>query len=120
MAPTVRWELPVGCDFSGFFVETVTLLPELLRRTEGTMQYKVGECSDETLDALPAEERTALLRAQANAVHGKPLLWRTHVALIQHGAPAAPLARERHRVCDTPRRAARCAAPSRVGARAHT
>ncbi len=45
----VQWKLPVGCDFSGFFVEILTLIEPLTRVFD--FRLDIGSCSDSMLKA---------------------------------------------------------------------
>ncbi len=48
----VLWKLPVGCDFSGFFVEILTLIQPLVRTFD--FRLDIGSCSDTMLKVPPA------------------------------------------------------------------
>ncbi len=43
----VLWKLPVGCDFSGFFVEVLTVIQPLIRIFN--FRLDIGACSDTML-----------------------------------------------------------------------
>jgi hypothetical protein len=57
----VLWQLPVGCDFSGFFVEVLTLIEPLVRIFD--FRLDIGSCSDTMLKVLtPPHNRNAVSR----------------------------------------------------------
>ena len=60
-----EWRLPVGCDFSGFFIEMLGCLAELIN--QATVALNTGACSEAMLASLaPGEERAV---RWATAVH---------------------------------------------------
>jgi hypothetical protein len=78
-----EWRLPVGCDYSGFFVEMLGSLAELIRRT-GSVALNVGACSDAMLASLGPEEERAVRKA--TAVHASSGS-RVPDVLLQHSDP---------------------------------
>lgn len=48
----VQWKLPVGCDFSGFFVEVLTLIEPLTKVFD--FRLDIGSCSDSMLKVARA------------------------------------------------------------------
>ncbi len=110
----VLWQLPVGCDFSGFFVEILTLIQPLVRVFD--FRLDIGSCSDTMLKVtlpllttaalslvypnpvlfpqplppqqlLQPNERTALLAT--TSVHSQRHKRQQPDVLIQHGDPSA-------------------------------
>ena len=62
----VEWILPVGCDFSGFFVELLGYIVELNSRFDLAIRG-LGVCTDSFLETLGPDEATALRAAQVRA-----------------------------------------------------
>jgi hypothetical protein len=59
-----EWRLPVGCDYSGFFLEMLGCLAELIRRTSA-VALNTGACSEAMLWSLAPGEERAVRRATA-------------------------------------------------------
>ena len=59
----VQWHLPIGCDYSGFFVEGLTFAVGLSSLLPN-FSLKVGACSDQMLDQATPLERAVLLKVR--------------------------------------------------------
>ena len=66
---SLLWRLPVGCDFSGFFVELLGYLGALDARFR--LAVDVGECTEEMFAKLPAAEGALLRRLQSERAAAK-------------------------------------------------
>ena len=88
LAPLV-WGAPIGCDFSGFFVEILAYLVGLNSLFPGKQELFVnlGVCSESFLQKLEAKESSVLKRAQNNFLLHPPK-W-TDTVLIQHKLPGS-------------------------------
>ena len=58
-----EWRLPVGCDFSGFFIEMLGSLAELMN--QANVALNTGACSEAMLASLAPGEERAVRRATA-------------------------------------------------------
>jgi hypothetical protein len=76
------WQ-PVGCDFSGFFVELLGYLVPLSRRSSVRFAVDLGACSDETLQQLLPDEAVAL-RLASSRFRELPHM---HDILVEHSEP---------------------------------
>eukprot|EP00040_Diaphanoeca_grandis_P014888 m.75636 g.75636 ORF g.75636 m.75636 type:complete len:489 (-) comp24809_c0_seq2:64-1530(-) len=64
-AIAIVWRLPVGCDFSGFFVEVLSVLPALAQKLPAnSLFFDMGECGSKMFNALPHDEATFLKTIQ--------------------------------------------------------
>ena len=59
----VQWHLPIGCDYSGFFVEGLTFAVGLSPLLPN-FSLEVGACSDRMLDQATPLERAVLLKVR--------------------------------------------------------
>ena len=76
------WQ-PVGCDFSGFFVELLGYLVPLSRRSSVRLAVDLGACSDETMEQLLPDEAAAL-RLASSRFRELPYM---HDILVEHSEP---------------------------------
>eukprot|EP00038_Savillea_parva_P005019 m.146052 g.146052 ORF g.146052 m.146052 type:complete len:563 (-) comp11640_c0_seq2:106-1794(-) len=89
---SVVWRLPIGCDFSGFFVEVLGLLPGLVNLLP-RFYLDIGHCEAAILNALEPRDRHLLTQLQHRSIDivsrlatsGQPYV------LIQHKVPGSPL-----------------------------
>ena len=82
--PEVEWRVPVGCDFSGFFVEVaLSFVPFLAERLPVWLLHE--GCPDAWLDGkLTAAEAAAYRRLQRTDAQRSPARTRASIA-IEHG-----------------------------------
>jgi len=94
----VDWKLPVGCDWSGFFVEMLGYIPELERRVRKLI-LSSGKCGQGMLGQLTQEESKVVSRSQANSVEvtdaGK-------LVVIHHSEPCTWISGDRYPVESRP------------------
>ena len=85
------WAAPIGCDYSGFFVEILSYLvglePFFTKEGPGLF-LSMGQCSSSLLLSLDKEERAVLERVQRSFVKYPPR-WKDAV-VIQHKLPGSP------------------------------
>ena len=83
----VEWRLPVGCDFSGFFVEVVCgYIPFLLERGINVKLLHLG-CSDEFIESkLNDREAVSYREAQMTDRQRAPAATKLSIA-IEHAEP---------------------------------
>ena len=65
--PLIVWRVPVGCDYSGFFVEVLNFLIGLQSfagRNNDVISLDMGKCSEEFLRTLEPEEADLIRRLQ--------------------------------------------------------
>ena len=90
VAADVVWRLPVGCDFSGFFVELLGYVVPLTAHPQLRFAVDLGQCSAETLRQLAPREARALQEAQGRfdssaaahvlVDHAEPCAWKQYTA----------------------------------------
>ena len=96
-AHPVEWRIPIGCDFSGFFVEVALGFIPVLRPHIAELYLLQTRCSDDFLSLLPAAEAEAYLGSQV-ADHDRSVA-QTHVSIaIEHGNPCLMRSFERRPV----------------------
>ena len=96
-SPSIVWRVPVGCDYSGFFVEVLNFLIGLqhlsYRNNDALfLALDMGKCSEAFLDTLePGEaELIRLLQKNYEARYGiRNPDWKNTV-LIHHKLPGTP------------------------------
>lgn len=87
----IHWVLPVGCDFSGFFVEMLGFIVSLSGKVDNIL-VEVGDCSPSTLSHLSNEESAILKRAkeawdEVNARGGASAEELARTVFVQHSEP---------------------------------
>ena len=81
----VEWRVPVGCGFSGFFVEVVLgFIPPLAH--SGKFVLLCGECDESFLSSLTPAEAAAYRASWADEAARSPTRTRRSV-VIEHGDP---------------------------------
>jgi glycosyltransferase involved in cell wall biosynthesis len=60
----VVWHAPVGCDFSGFFMESLTFAVGLSSLLQN-FHFDVGQCTSHMLSQLSSVERDVLVQSQS-------------------------------------------------------
>eukprot|EP00240_Pyramimonas_obovata_P015252 CAMPEP_0118948510 /NCGR_PEP_ID=MMETSP1169-20130426/47967_1 /TAXON_ID=36882 /ORGANISM="Pyramimonas obovata, Strain CCMP722" /LENGTH=276 /DNA_ID=CAMNT_0006894961 /DNA_START=117 /DNA_END=944 /DNA_ORIENTATION=+ len=78
----LEWKTPVGCDFSGFFVEVLGYIVALDKRTPA-FHLDIGQCSEDMLTKVGPEEREVLRRLQSKHRHEAV----EQTVLVQHMWP---------------------------------
>ena len=97
--PFLVWRVPIGCDYSGFFVEVLNFLIGLDNITNNDksniLHLDIGGCSNEFLETLEKREAILIKRLQKNYIerYENPTLqnpdW-TNTILIHHKLPQTP------------------------------
>mmetsp|Transcript_9859 Transcript_9859/g.32744 ORF Transcript_9859/g.32744 Transcript_9859/m.32744 type:complete len:399 (+) Transcript_9859:108-1304(+) len=82
----VEWRIPIGCDFSGFFVEVALGFIPVLRPRVSSLYLLQTRCPDSFLAQLPADEAHAYLSAQV-ADHDRTASETAGSIVIEHGNP---------------------------------
>jgi len=94
----VDWNLPVGCDWSGFFVEMLGYISELEGRVRKLILTS-GKCGQGMLGQLTQEESKVVSRSQANSFEvtdaGK-------LVVIHHSEPCTWISADRYPVESRP------------------
>lgn len=87
----VVWRAAVGCDFSGFFIEVLGLLPALVSHIP-SFYLDIGECRPGMLEALDKNEREVLqkLQGRSHNIIDRLVLNNTPYMLVQHKLPQSP------------------------------
>ena len=70
---TVVWHAPIGCDFSGFFMEALTFAVGLSKLFEN-FQFNVGTCSNEMKKQLTSLEQEVLMFGHQNKITSPSIL----------------------------------------------
>ena len=83
-ATTVHWSVPIGCDWSGFFVEFLGYLTALATTGPTLRASHQMECKDEILGSMQPDERQLLERAQLDP---RDIQVQVQHAQVQHTAP---------------------------------
>eukprot|EP00944_MAST-04C_sp_MAST-4C-sp1_P007443 g7443.t1 len=94
-SPLIVWRVPVGCDYSGFFVEVLNFLIGLQSfagRKNDVISLDMGKCSEEFLRTLEPEEADLIRRLQENyeARYGMQNPDWKNTILIHHKLPGTP------------------------------
>eukprot|EP00041_Stephanoeca_diplocostata_P009941 m.157102 g.157102 ORF g.157102 m.157102 type:complete len:492 (-) comp17962_c0_seq1:226-1701(-) len=92
-ATAVVWRLPVGCDYSGFFVEVLGLLDAMDSILHPNFYFDLGaKCSSAMLETLTEEERFVLTSLQNRSAHILDRLeyYGRKFVIIQHKQPNSP------------------------------
>lgn len=85
-ARPVEWRIPIGCDFSGFFVEVALGYIPVLQPRISELFLLQTRCSDSFLAQLSANESAAYLRVQV-ADHDRSSAETARSIAIEHGNP---------------------------------
>lgn len=89
----VVWRLPVGCDYSGFFVEVLGLLDAMDSLLYPNFYFDLGaKCSDKMLETLTVDERVVLtyLQNKSTRILDRLEYFDRKFVLIQHKQPNSP------------------------------
>lgn len=85
-ARPVEWRIPIGCDFSGFFVEVALGYIPILKPRIAELYLLQTRCSEEFLSLLKPDEADAYLSAQV-ADHDRTVAETAASIVIEHGNP---------------------------------
>eukprot|EP00959_Pyramimonas_sp_CCMP1952_P417471 8746419-Pyramimonas_sp.AAC.2 len=81
----LEWKTPVGCDFSGFFVEVLGYIVALEARAPA-FRLDVGRCTEAMLEKVGLKEREVLRRLQSKK-HEVESVALEQTVLVQHMWP---------------------------------
>ena len=85
-ARPLEWRIPIGCDFSGFFVEVALGFIPVLRPRIAELYLLQTRCSSEFLALLKSSESEAYLSAQV-ADHDRTPAETAASIVVEHGNP---------------------------------
>ena len=85
-ARPIEWRIPIGCDFSGFFVEVALGFIPALRPVIAELYLLQTRCPDSFLGLLPSEEAEAYLGSQV-ADADRSVAETAASIVIEHGNP---------------------------------
>lgn len=89
--PPIVWRVPIGCDFSGFFVEVLGYILGLENYlSEGKLYVDIGKCSEGMLQMLSPGEARVLRLVQGRFIADRPA-WKDCI-VIHHKLPNSPFA----------------------------
>eukprot|EP00966_Prymnesium_polylepis_P019209 442756-Prymnesium_polylepis.1 len=85
-ARPVEWRIPIGCDFSGFFVEVALGFIPVLRPRLAELYLLQTRCPDAFLALLPRAEADVYLGSQV-ADHDRTPAQSAASIVVEHGNP---------------------------------
>lgn len=99
--PFIVWRVPIGCDYSGFFVEVLNFLmglDDIIKSEDELLHLDIGICSPKFLNTLAPREAKLIRKYQSNYIKrytanqkSPPAMidW-TNTILIHHKLPNTP------------------------------
>lgn len=96
---SVVWRAAIGCDFSGFFVEVLGLLPALIAHIP-RFYLDIGQCTPAMLASLePAESAmVGAVQARSAKIIDRLVVTDEPYVLVQHKLPTSPFLEPRGNV----------------------
>ena len=92
--PFIVWRVPIGCDYSGFFIEVLNFLiglDNIIKNGDELLHLDIGICSPKFLNTLAPSEAKLIHKLQSNYIKrytANPAMidW-TNTILIHHKLP---------------------------------